>query len=176
MFISFFNIVIHYQDQNVSISDGQPTKFGVSKQVFENFTGSAIDVSRIESMSLDDAARIYKKMSYDKVSVEYLPPGINLMVFDWAVEAGVPVAVKELQVLVGERADGVMGPDTVDDDWREYRRRGGRKLIEAYYSRRIRRYESFKQGDVVSRRKWMRKHVGWERRAREIKNRAIGMV
>jgi len=56
-----------------------------------------------------------------------LPGGLDLAVFDFAVNSGPARAVKTLQRIVGVPADGVMGAMTLDAVRRQFRWRPDRR-------------------------------------------------
>lgn len=68
---------------------GGETKWGISKLSFPE-----VD---IKSLTMDDAAKIYKAQYWDKLQLDRLSPDIADKVFDLAVNAGVHEAVLVLQ-------------------------------------------------------------------------------
>lgn len=50
---------------------------------------------------------------HPKLQCDKLPSGINIMVFDFAVNAGVPQAAKTLQKVLGIKQDGWIGTNTL---------------------------------------------------------------
>ncbi len=57
-------------------------------------------------------AALYRALYWQPVRGWALWPGLDLMLFDAAVNTGVGVATKQLQRLVGVAADGALGPVT----------------------------------------------------------------
>ena len=72
-----------------------------------------IDGEDLASMTEEEAAAIYRLRYWDKTSCDLLPGGLDLAVFDSAVNQGPARAVKFLQKAVGTKPDGVIGPKTV---------------------------------------------------------------
>jgi lysozyme family protein len=58
-------------------------------------------------------APLYKNKYWDKIQGDFLPDGVDLAVFDAAVNSGPGRAAKWLQELVGAKADGFIGPQTL---------------------------------------------------------------
>lgn len=57
--------------------------------------------------------KFYKVKIWDKVKGDELPTGVDYLVFDFAVNAGVKQAIKLLQRSVGTPDDGLIGPATL---------------------------------------------------------------
>jgi lysozyme family protein len=80
--------------------------------------------SRDPSLSADDIKHVpcatvravYLADFWNRTRCDALPPGVDLMVFDHAVNAGADRAGRALQLAVGHRrddVDGAVGPDTL---------------------------------------------------------------
>lgn len=82
------------------------TKFGISAAAYPD--------EDIKNMSRQTAVYLYKRDYWDKIKADYLPSLINLHVFDFAVNAGIVPAVKNLQKLSRTKQDGKVGPLTID--------------------------------------------------------------
>ena len=85
--------------------DGGETKYGISK--------SAHPEVDIASLSLDQAAAIYRRDYWDRCRCEEMPRGLDLALFDAAVNQGAVAAIRMLQEAVGVTPDGVLGPRTM---------------------------------------------------------------
>lgn len=74
-----------------------------------------IDVARaMKLLSLADARAIYLERYWTPIHGDGLPEGVDLMVFDHAVNAGVGASARLLQgVLPGVALDGAIGPQTL---------------------------------------------------------------
>lgn len=73
------------------------------------------DVDKIDVRNLKprDVRPVYRKAYWLAAGCDQLAPGVDLMVFDLAVNSGVSRAVKFLQEIVGTTADGKIGPMTL---------------------------------------------------------------
>lgn len=67
----------------------------------------------LRRISRADLEAIYRRNYWNLVRGDDLPAGVDLVVFDFAVNSGVSRAVRLLQRLLGLRVDGHMGPATI---------------------------------------------------------------
>lgn len=84
---------------------GGETNMGISKRAFPD-----ID---IKNLDVELASAIYKKYYWNQVKADQLPSGLDLVVFDSAVNSGPAQSVKWLQRAIGVKDDGVIGPVTL---------------------------------------------------------------
>ena len=84
---------------------GGETNMGISKRAFPD-----ID---IKNLDVETASAIYKKYYWNQVKADQLPSGLDLVVFDGAVNSGPAQSAKWLQKALGIKADGVIGPVTL---------------------------------------------------------------
>ncbi len=97
-----------------------------------------------------------------------MPSGLDLAVFDWAVNSGTGRAAKKLQKMIGTVADGGIGPNTLKSLDEYIQVQGIEKVIEEYRDIRQAFYESLKTYETFG--------VGWTRRNQETYHKAIEMV
>lgn len=69
--------------------------------------------SEVKSLSRTEAKAIYKALYWDRIGANKLPSGIDVAIFDFAVNSGPNRAVKVLQRVLGVAADGIVGPITL---------------------------------------------------------------
>jgi lysozyme family protein len=84
---------------------GGLTKYGISQRAFPSLN--------IRELTYNEAMLIYKEKYWQRVRGDELPEGLDLCVFDMAVNQGVSAAVKALQRAVGASPDGVLGQGTL---------------------------------------------------------------
>ena len=84
---------------------GGETMYGISKRAFP--------LEDIKGMTLDRAKAIYKKEYWGPAGCDAVPPSAKFDLFDTAVNSGVNTAIRLLQKAVGETADGILGPRTL---------------------------------------------------------------
>ena len=93
---------------------GGPTNKGVTQAVYDNWRKSQnLSIQSVRAITDSEVAAIYKNLSWDRVSGDLLPSGVDVAVFDFAVNSGVSRAAKTLQAVVGVTQDGVIGPATI---------------------------------------------------------------
>ncbi|WP_201098767.1 glycoside hydrolase family 108 protein [Thiocystis minor] len=94
----------------------------------------------IRHLTRDDAKDIYRRDYWARVKGDRLPVGLDLVVLDMAINAGVSRAIRLLQQLIGVPDDGIVGTPTLAalDD------RPTADLIKAYSRLRLIYYRSLK--------------------------------
>jgi lysozyme family protein len=92
---------------------GGMTNLGVTKRVWEEWTGKPATEADMRALTPEMVGPLYKTRYWDAVRGDDLPSGVDLCVFDAAVNAGVGRASKFLQQAVGVTADGQIGPKTL---------------------------------------------------------------
>ncbi|WP_299116876.1 glycoside hydrolase family 108 protein [uncultured Winogradskyella sp.] len=93
------------------------TNYGISAPVYEDYLNRYPTESDMRNMKKSTADSIYKSLYWDKVKASQIlsQPVANLLV-DFAVNSGVPTAVKKLQDLLNYKfsknlaVDGIIGP------------------------------------------------------------------
>jgi|DEB0MinimDraft_3_1074331.scaffolds.fasta_scaffold90500_2 lysozyme family protein len=96
---------------------GGATNHGITRKTWETFTGKKATIDDIKKLTISDVTPAYKKLYWDKVRGDELPLGVNLAVFDFAVNSGPTTAIRHLQKVADVEADGIFGPDTKREVW-----------------------------------------------------------
>jgi lysozyme family protein len=92
---------------------GGATRFGITRATLERERGRPVTAAEVAALSREEAARIYRRAYWDAVRAGDLPDGLDLAVFDCAVNSGPGTAVRLLQRVLAVPADGVVGPVTL---------------------------------------------------------------
>jgi len=99
---------------------GGATNKGITLTTYMDFIRDAVDsdalvtVNDLQEITDDDVETIYKTRYWDKVQGDELPHGLDIFMFDFAVNAGPIAAVKTLQGVFGALlVDGYLGPKTL---------------------------------------------------------------
>jgi lysozyme family protein len=92
---------------------GGMTNLGVTKRVWEEWTGHEVDEKQMRSLVKADVVPLYQRKFWNACRCNELPAGIDLCVFDTAVNSGPGRAVKILQSCLGVPTDGAIGSVTV---------------------------------------------------------------
>jgi lysozyme family protein len=145
---------------------GGMTNLGVTKRVWEEWTGHEVDENQMRALTPELVAPLYKRKYWDAVRADELVAGVDYCVFDVAVNSGPGRAVKFLQSCVGVTVDGGFGPATLaavkkaEED--------PARLIEMYCARRLEFLQSLKTFETFGK--------GWSRRVQEVKDKALKML
>ena len=143
---------------------GGETNLGVTKRVYEEWGGT----KDMKDLTVEDVAPIYEKNYWGKVKGDGLPSGLDLCVFDFAVNAGPGRAAKYLQTMIGTVADGGIGPNTLRALDSYVDSNGVEHAIKEYQKARQGYYESLSTFETFGR--------GWTRRVTETTELALQMV
>lgn len=106
---------------------GGETNWGISKRAYPS-----ID---IKALTKDQAVEIYRKDYFEAVHGDELPEGLAIAVFDCAVNQGVLTACRLLQVALGVKVDGIVGPQTIGAAFKQ-----GQKGLVLFLMQRAKRY------------------------------------
>ena len=93
---------------------GGMTNLGVTQRVWEEWVGHPVSEKEMRALTPAIVAPMYKKKYWDKVSGDLLPSGVDLAVFDFAVNSGPGRAAKMLQRILGVKQDGDIGRNTLE--------------------------------------------------------------
>lgn len=93
--------------------------------------------SAVMELQRAEAARIYRASYWDRVQAGRLPDGLDLALFDFAVNSGPDRAIRTLQAELDVAADGQIGPLTTEAIEIYAARKGLGALIGALCDRRM---------------------------------------
>lgn len=131
---------------------GGLTRFGISQRSYPN-----VDIA---NLTIQQASSIYLNDYWNPIRGHLLPHGLDLMVFDGAVNQGVQTAALLLQQALGIKADGSIGPITLTRA-----RQAMPGLLITFAAERALRYEFNRNEETFGR--------GWYRRLFHIQNLAV---
>ena len=131
---------------------GGLTQFGISQRAYPD-----VDM---KALTLQKAAAIYREDYWNPIKGDLLPAGLDLMVFDCAVNQGSETAILLLQAALGIKADGVIGPITLTRASQNMP-----ALLITFAAERALRYEFNRNEETFGR--------GWYRRLFHIQNLAV---
>ena len=146
--------ILKYEGGYVNHKDdpGGRTNLGVTQRVWEEWTGKPATEEDMRGLTVAMVSPLYKKRYWDAVRGDDLPSGVDLCVFDCAVNAGVGRASKFLQQAVGVNADGQIGPMTVAATTAK----PAEEVIEAFCNLREAHYKSLSTFATFGKG-WMRR-------------------
>lgn len=90
------------------------TNLGVTQKTLSSWLGRPATVQDVRDLTSSAVAPIYDKLFWGASHCEYLPTGVDLMVFDEGVNEGVGTANKHLQQAISVPDDGLIGPVTIN--------------------------------------------------------------
>ena len=96
------------------VSDpGGRTNLGVTQRVWEAYVGKKVGEIEMRNLTPDMVKPLYRAQYWNRVKGDELPAGLDLSVFDCAVNSGVYRAVIFLQRIIKAKEDGVIGNQTL---------------------------------------------------------------
>jgi len=143
---------------------GGATNLGITLETLAKFRGKEVTVQDVKDLTRAEAEEIYRANYWLPARCNDLRPGVDLMVFDFGVNAGPITSVKLLQRVVGTTDDGSLGPETMA----ACKAMDVRKLIEALAEARLAYYRKLPTFADFGR--------GWTARTAQVKSAALAMV
>lgn len=147
---------------------GGVTMLGVTKRVWEEFTGKSASVGDMKALTVAKVAPIYRQRYWDTVKAGQMPPALAMCVFDFAVNAGPGRAAKLLQRLVGAAVDSQIGPGTLRAVELFVATHGVAEAVRRYQDARRTYYRSLGTFDVFGK--------GWLRRVDAVETAALKLI
>lgn len=92
---------------------GGETNYGVTKTAWSEYLGRHIQDGEMKTLTVEEVEPFYKSRYWDVNKCDELPAGVDYVVFDFGVNAGVKRAAKFLQNALGIEADGSIGEGTI---------------------------------------------------------------
>jgi len=93
---------------------GGMTNLGVTAGAWQGWVGHAPSQAEMRALTPDVVGPFYRANYWRAVNGDALPPGVNLVLFDHAVNAGAGRAGRLVQALIGAVQDGNIGPRTLE--------------------------------------------------------------
>ena len=143
---------------------GGMTNLGVTKRTWEAFKGREVDESTMRSLTVDDVTPLYRDRYWAAVKADSLPPGVDLAVFDIAVNSGPRKAAMILQEAIGVTVDGGIGPKTLQ----AAKASPPSGLISVVCNKRLDFLRSLPHFKTFGE--------GWTRRVNEVRKKALDMA
>jgi lysozyme family protein len=164
------DVIIQYEGGYVNHpkDPGGITNLGITKKVYEAWMKRPVTDFEMRNLSVEDVAPVYRVGYWDRLKCDELHIGVDLVVFDFGVNAGVTRSTKFLQEIVGAVPDGVIGPKTLSrarDYCEKYKKEN---LIKLFSNKRRDYYRSLKTFPTFGK--------GWIRRVNEVERIATVMA
>ncbi len=143
---------------------GGATNMGITQGTLAAWRGGPVSREDVQNLTREEAREIYRTQYWNALSCDALPTGIDLVVFDFGVNAGVSRSAKLLQRLVHVEPDGEVGPITV----------GAARAIDATHV--INGFSDARMDHYRALSTWDRFRNGWTRRVADTREAALTML
>jgi len=123
---------------------GGATNMGITLATLSNYRGCTATKLDVKRLTQTEASAIYLKQYWEPLLAQQLPNGVDMFMFDYAVNSGPARAVKALQSSLGLPPDGNVKVSTLQAALRQDQA----TLIRALASKRLgflQRLRSFQQ-------------------------------
>lgn len=154
------------------LDPGGATNMGITRRTLAAWRKvapwQALPKSAVATLGRQEATAIYRANYWQRCRCDAIPAGLDLALFDFAVNSGPERAVKTLQSLLGTVQDGVVGPNTLAALKARIAIVGVSALIDALCARRLSFLQKLAAALVFG--------AGWSRRVATIRAEAIGMA
>ncbi|MDP3495272.1 MAG: glycosyl hydrolase 108 family protein [Hyphomonadaceae bacterium] len=152
-------------DRPLSADPGGLTNKGVTQATYDKWRAKKdLPPQSVRKLTVAEYTDLYRTEFWDEIKGDTLPSGIDLAVFDYAVNSGPSRAAKDLQRTLGVKADSHIGLATMEaleaanhDD-----------VVAKLSDRRLRFMKSLKN--------WEPNKNGWTKRVAHIKAVAMDMA
>ena len=167
-------LILHHEGGFVDHPEdpGGATNKGITLDTYSGYLGRKATVDELKNIPDDHVKDIYKNNYWDRVKGDDLPSGLDLCLFDWAVNSGFKRPARVLQNLLGVEEDGYIGAKTLEKcksflNNPMYPKTSLRYVISEVTKEREHFYRKLKHFDTFGK--------GWLRRNEETKNKSMTM-
>lgn len=115
---------------------GGETKYGISHKSYPKLD--------IKNLTIEHAQEIYRRDYWQSCKCDELSSPMSIVVFDTAVNQGVHLAKRLLQISLGVAVDGVIGDKTIAAS-----HKSGREQIKLFLSERLAAYARLMASNTV---------------------------
>ncbi len=147
------------------LDPGGATNLGITRGVLSRFRGRRVSKAEVRAITKNEAAEIYERLYWDPCVCSLLPTGLDLAVFDCAVNQGVGRATRLLQKAARVKVDGRIGPKTMA----AIKATDTLRLLNEFMARRMRHYGGL-------RRLFRTFGLGWSRRLMATYGKALQLI
>ncbi|MET0437402.1 MAG: glycosyl hydrolase 108 family protein [Devosia sp.] len=144
---------------------GGATNMGITRETLARWRKvtpwTDLPKAAVQDLTLDEAGLIYRANYWNTARAGSMPAGVDLALFDFAVNSGPDRAIRVLQGVLGVAADGEVGPVTLA----AVQATDPRRLVNALCDRRLSFLQRLASFSVFGR--------GWTRRVAEIRAAAL---
>jgi lysozyme family protein len=143
---------------------GGPTNLGITQATLSAYLRRPASVQDVRSLTKDAVRPIYKKRFWDALKCDELPGGVDLAVYDFAVNSGPNRAARYLQSVVGAPQDGQIGPSTI-------------AACHKYSAQEVvKRLVAKRRGFLMGLRTWQTFGKGWNSRLVSVQQASLAIA
>lgn len=102
--------IILASERGYVVDQGGPTMLGVTRTALSSYLRRPVTIAEVKALTPETVAPLYLADYFNLAHCPQLANGLDLMVFDEAVNEGVGRAVRHVQEALGVPADGMFGP------------------------------------------------------------------
>jgi lysozyme family protein len=146
------------------LDPGGATNLGITRATLAAWRGRPVAKAEVMALTVAEAGAIYRARYWNVVAGDRLPPGLDLAVFDFAVNSGPSRAIRTLQACLGVARTGRMDEAT----FAGLARHPPNALIRALTARR--------RGFLMRLATWSTFGRGWSRRVASVEARALAFA
>ena len=144
---------------------GGATNMGITHKTLAASRGvESVTKQEVKDLTLDEAKEIYRVNYWNALNCDQLPAGVDLVVFDFGVNAGVGRSARLLQDIASVKADGQVGTITLG----AVQRLGADFIVSRFSEGRMEHYRGLSTFPTFGK--------GWTRRTTETREAALGML
>ena len=148
---------------------GGATNLGITHITLREWRGRPVTKAEVRALTEAEAGQIYRARFWNAVKADSLPHGVDLLMFDGAVNHGPTRMIRLAQEALGLNDDGVLGPITLS----ALSRQDAVAVVKALATRRRRFYRGLRHFSAFGRG-WMRRIDDVERVSLAWARAAIG--
>ncbi len=162
----FIGLVEKLLDHEGGYSDnpndpGRCTNFGITIGTLGDWRGEKVTCQEVHDLKREEAKEIYFAKYWNAVKADMLPAGVDYMVFDFGVNAGVSRSARFLQTILAKRdpslkVDGAIGPLTIAT----LAKASPRAVLDEFHEAKMEHYRSLPTWQVFG--------AGWTNRANDV--------
>ena len=143
---------------------GGATNLGITQKTYSRWWGRETTQEELKALTPEGAEPIYREYYAQPVWFDIQPGGADIMLFDMAVHAGWPRAIRMAQHVAKSKVDGILGPNTMS----AIRHMSPVDFIEQFHARKMKFYRRLGTWDVFGR--------GFTNRANKAKRVALDAI
>ena len=148
---------------------GGATNYGITLATLAEWRRSrdpsaTVTADHVRDLKVEEAKEIYRSRYWNVLRCDDLPKGVDLLVFDFGVNAGPARSAKILQEVLGVEQDGSIGPVTLNG----LNACGPDKIIREFSAKRLDFYRSLDDFKVFG--------AGWTNRTNSMLDAALAMA